>query len=413
MPASVWNPGSAFASADILFNATDPYPSQTVGLALQSRGISVKDFPFNAKGDGVTDDTAAIKLAISFLATFGYSFLFFPPGNYRISDKLDLLTSGVTLLGAGRGCVKIIQNNLAAKILNVTANFTEIAGLTFEYNGTPVSGATAYYTVGSFNHLHNFYIQNCYVGVEVDQGVANQVYRFDLRNYVNIGVFAHDLNDLILSHFIMDADTASGLLGGIRLQNKTEAVMISHGDIIRGTYSFTTAATTYALGVRPAYNTFVDVFCDSASSGALVEKSVATDFTDCWFSNRPSSGCIVQTSEDITFKGGKFINNAQHGLVIGAGSVRTKVIGATFAGNSTATANTYSGILVDAGVSDFTILGNTLGGTLGFGTQRHGIIVATGASDRYSIAYNQVSGNGTSGVSDGGTGVNKSVVANF
>lgn len=413
MPASIWNPNSQFASADILFDVTALYPEKSVGLALQSRGISVKDFPFNAKGDGVTDDTAAIKLAISYLAIFGYSFLLFPPGNYRISDDLDIPTSGVTLLGAGRGCVKIIQNNLAAKILNVTANFTEVAGITFEYNGTPVVGATAYYTSGGFNHLHNFFIENCYTGVEVTQGVANQVYRFDLRNYVNIGVFAHDLNDLILSHFIMDADTASGLLGGIRLQDKAEAVMVSHGDIIRGTYSITTDASSYALGVRPAYNTFLDVFSDSASSGTLIERSVVTEFAECWFSNRPSSGCTVQNSEAITFNGGKFINNAQHGLVIGTGSVRTKVLGATFSGNSTAAANTYSGISVAAGVSDFTIVGNTLGGSLGFGTQRHGIVVAAGASDRYSIAHNQVSGNGTSGVSDGGTGVNKSVIANF
>ena len=57
--------------------------------------ISVKDF--GAKGDGVTDDTAAIKLALS----SGSATIFFPAGYYIISDTL-IPQNNQTLLGAGR-----------------------------------------------------------------------------------------------------------------------------------------------------------------------------------------------------------------------------------------------------------------------------------------------------------------------
>jgi hypothetical protein len=59
------------------------------------------------------------------------------------------------------------------------------------------------------------------------------------------------------------------------------------------------------------------------------------------------------------------------------------------------------------------ITGCTLGGSLGFGTQRYGVNVVAGASDRYIVADNLVSGNGTGGISDNGTGVNKRVANNY
>jgi polygalacturonase len=77
--------------------------------------LSVRDF--GAKGDGVTDDTAAIRNAIHALSSrsslfFGYRMgtgaLYFPEGVYRItesgllSDTGGFLQSGMTLRGAGK-----------------------------------------------------------------------------------------------------------------------------------------------------------------------------------------------------------------------------------------------------------------------------------------------------------------------
>jgi Right handed beta helix region len=75
------------------------------------------------------------------------------------------------------------------------------------------------------------------------------------------------------------------------------------------------------------------------------------------------------------------------------------------------------GIYVGPGVSDFIIQGCRLTNTYAItglaGTQTYGVYVATGASDRYIVADNLVSGNVSGGVSDNGSGGNKRVANNY
>ena len=50
--------------------------------------VNVKDAPYNAKGDGVTDDTTAIQKALSKYAN-GNKIIYLPKGTYLVSDKLE------------------------------------------------------------------------------------------------------------------------------------------------------------------------------------------------------------------------------------------------------------------------------------------------------------------------------------
>ena len=65
----------------------------------QNREINVKT-DFGAKGDGLTDDLAAINAAISAVSADGGGTLYFPIGVYGISSKI-ILKRGVRLKGAG------------------------------------------------------------------------------------------------------------------------------------------------------------------------------------------------------------------------------------------------------------------------------------------------------------------------
>jgi len=60
--------------------------------------ISVKDAPYNAKGDGVTDDRAAIQAALDAAQAAGGATVFFPAGTYIVSrnggNPYSLLMSG-------------------------------------------------------------------------------------------------------------------------------------------------------------------------------------------------------------------------------------------------------------------------------------------------------------------------------
>lgn len=66
-----------------------------VTASLLAQGASVKSSPFNAKGDGVTDDTAAFVAASAAGTT-----IFVPPGTYKIASNLTLTGAWQFPLGA-------------------------------------------------------------------------------------------------------------------------------------------------------------------------------------------------------------------------------------------------------------------------------------------------------------------------
>lgn len=70
----------------------------TVKAKLQER-VSVKDF--GATGDGVTDDTTAIQAAIDAMIAIGGGSVYFPDGEYFVSDPGLTLSSNITLFGNG------------------------------------------------------------------------------------------------------------------------------------------------------------------------------------------------------------------------------------------------------------------------------------------------------------------------
>jgi hypothetical protein len=72
----------------------------------RSDWINVKDL--GAKGDGTTDDTAAIQSAYDQMGSTGRNrVVYFPPGRYRITSTLTITgdTSGVYLVGHGRDTI--------------------------------------------------------------------------------------------------------------------------------------------------------------------------------------------------------------------------------------------------------------------------------------------------------------------
>jgi hypothetical protein len=379
--------------------------------------LSVKDKDFGAVGDGVADDTAAFNAAASALFAMGGGTLTIPAGRYKITSQITLASPySIQIQGAGRNSAIIVQTTADAGIFAFDCPLSGFCGLRLEYATTPTSGATAvqFGVAGLYGHGSDFLIANCYIGV-LTTGVATKLTQFDILDYESAGVLITANNDVFLSQFILNAgNTTRGALGGIRLEDKAEAVNATDGDILFGAYSMTTDAAVNSQGTRPAYNKFTNIYFDSSANGVSVNNSVEFDFLNCWFSNRPESGGTINNADGIRFNGGGAINCGKHGIVVGASATRVVFTGGFAArGNSTTLANGFDGIRFEAGASDFIVSGCTLGGSLGFGTQAYGVRVAAGASDRYVIADNLTTGNGTGGVLDGGAGVNKRVANNY
>jgi hypothetical protein len=118
---------------------------------------------FGAKGDGVTNDQAAIQAAINALPTLGGAVVF-PPGTYLISSTLTMPDKPVTICGSG-----------FATIIDLGANaisaFTIPNGLTVErrydiksiyVKGGNVAGQEAV-RYNDANNLGNVYLEGCQI----------------------------------------------------------------------------------------------------------------------------------------------------------------------------------------------------------------------------------------------------------
>jgi hypothetical protein len=108
--------------------------------------FNVKSAPFFAKGDSTSDDTAAIQSALTAAGNLGGGIVFFPVGNYQISQPLKL-PSFVTMQGISpdylqnetTGCIlRVISNGIMAGQAVVDVSNTvwgTIAQLKFEVAG--------------------------------------------------------------------------------------------------------------------------------------------------------------------------------------------------------------------------------------------------------------------------------------
>jgi len=94
---------SAWAQT-ILADATAP--ARRASLLAQKRGaIDVTEAPYNASGDGVTDDTTALQAAENAADANGLGKLYFPPGRYLVSATVDF--NDVSIYGAGADSVTV------------------------------------------------------------------------------------------------------------------------------------------------------------------------------------------------------------------------------------------------------------------------------------------------------------------
>lgn len=131
-------------------------------------GVSVADH--GAAGDGTTDDTSAILTAIGALS--GPGNVFFPPGNYLVSETgvssvaIAIAASGVRLIGAGSGASKITLDDAQdSHVISIASvNDVEIIGL--EIDGNRANQTTAGHGIriadASRTRIHDCHIHDCH-----------------------------------------------------------------------------------------------------------------------------------------------------------------------------------------------------------------------------------------------------------
>ena len=133
--------------------------------------VSVKDF--GAVGDGVTDDTAAIQAAIDYLSGIGGGELFFPKGEYAISNKI-IIAGGIHYIGTAGGASKIVKhsnfntNNPTGDVMWVSKGWDTATGYNGAANGviTDMSFDEGNHTLTygdaiALGHAANWVVERC------------------------------------------------------------------------------------------------------------------------------------------------------------------------------------------------------------------------------------------------------------
>lgn len=365
---------------------------------------------FGAKGDGVTDDTVAIQAALNLGGR-----LYFPKGTFVISNGLNVVVEGTSVVGAGRNSTVIKQTVANKAVFNTATAYTEYQSFTIEYATQGIEGGNGFNCSTFYNTWKDIKVLKAHIAWDFGQySNSNMLLNILAYNYTNIGVHIHDeaANVLVTNFFfVCDNTTTYGLLGAIRLFNQAEGNVFTNGQIYQGAYTLTTGADLFSISKRPAYNKFIGVYFDSAQFGTLVDRVVEFDFTNCWFSNRPSSGVYINQVDGVRFSGGGSVNNAAHGAIIEAAARKVVFNGFSVSGNGTLAANIYSGLKFAPGCSEFVVTNCTIGDTLGFGTQQYGIHIS-GASDNFNVSNNYLIGNATKNLLDTSTGTNKIISGN-
>lgn len=398
--------------------------------------INVKDF--GAKGDGVTDDTAALQAAIT---AAGNSTIRFPAGNYIKSAALTVATGFAPLLiGDGIGSTRIINNSSTAGGIifsNATSasmplgggiqNMTIDGGVSPTIAGSSGTGVAIECANDGFT-LSNLLIRGWGNGITSDQCfnsfTTNVTVLYNTFNAIIIGTRSgysagggNTFSDINLSNF-------GSLLGG----TPTGIQIVQSG----GEFWDNIDITSYSTGVHIApkasgqvsYQFFSSVLADTCTSlGWFIDASnsgssiVSTMCTNCWSGFNAGNGIEIQGAgvDDFRWVAGRIRENVNHGVEILSGN-RIAIQNSSIAANGRTTmAGTYNGINIAAGVSGFQITDNTIGNFASSSmAQGTGIYITAGTSNNVVIADNlsiAPAGGGVA-ISNNSTGTNVQISDN-
>ena len=135
---------------------------------LKTIHVNVKDEPYNAKGDGVTDDTQAIQQAIDDAGVSG-GLVYIPTGTYLITDTLVISNPYVEIEGAGMSSVLMLNTTGVSGIQIGVKDFenTKVYGTTIKNMRTAGEPHTAI----EINQAYETTIENVRITAATTYGI--------------------------------------------------------------------------------------------------------------------------------------------------------------------------------------------------------------------------------------------------
>lgn len=319
--------------------------------------ISVKDY--GAKGDGSTNDTAAIQAAANAL-TNGSAF-FFPAGNYIITSAITISNISFAMFGLGRGVSNIIQNGT-----NVNGFTISLNSLVFRVqfsDFTLVAGNNSTGTALSINRLAS--ASSSQTGPTIARceffGANTATCQWGTCIYLNYGWNAN-----IIECLIKGMDGANTCLG-IVCDNRGTAINFQRNLFysLDSAIEFTNAGTNFSEGWNVIANQIVacntgvnGVFGDNAplaqiignhmaclNAGIVAHSHPQIYITNNSFYRYPGAATWTGITLDQTSPQCMITSNGFYGFQSTQGGTATGIIGGS-ADGALITTNTFNDLLV-------------------------------------------------------------------
>lgn len=399
------------------------YVAQGTGTIARAMNAWLDDFP-NAKSagalaDNVSDDTLLLQAMINNAIADGESSLEFPAGTYKISDELTV-SSPLLLIGKGARRTVIRQTGAAKNGINF--NYASLAtgggviGMTIEagagfltggFQGQGSSGIGI--SVQNANDLfvcERFAVHNFATGVKV----AGCFYaNFDIFRILYCTTAGVILDRSVLTTGAGNTFRAGKISNfgftGTNTASMGIQLLSSGGEFFNviDVTSFNNAVVAQPpAGKQVLYPFFDTVLADTSDSDGWVfdatnDKVWSVQCVNCWAGYSTNGAGMVTKGanlDSVRWIGGRLRENGKEGWHHQSG-INCELVGTEVATNSKLTANTYDGILVDAGVSSWGVENCRIGNfASSLGGQANNIRIAAGASQAFRIIGNDLSNPG-------------------
>jgi hypothetical protein len=412
----VFNDGQGFQ----VFNSQG---NLKVGNGITGAFTIVNVMDYGAKGDGSTNDAAAIQAAINAAGAMGVSGrgvdVVFPSGVYAIGSTIAVPFNNVILRGSGWQSTVLYATFTTGDILQLGNGTTKsgcgLMNMSVWCNAARTTGASININAMNDCLVQNFVINNCFTGILVqgvsikvwiDQGEINNIHAAD---GLGISVINGAAGDTYIRAVIMSNSPASKPLSGIDIQQTghLEIINCNITSCVKGLYVHPTGTqlVNYLFIEHTLFDSCGSHGAHFYASGAATAKIQSVVAIDSWFSGTAIAGSGIEfgvlnsaIEDALSFIGCRILNNYNAGVTLGAGPVNISFTDCTFAGNGQQTTNTYNAIEIAAAASSILIEGCKIGqaGTAG-NQQKYAINWVAGASANVIIINNDCQPNGTVG----------------
>ncbi|MBR7929381.1 hypothetical protein [Burkholderia ambifaria] len=375
-----------------------------------------------------TDNTLNFQRLVNDIAAIGGGEIDLGAGGFFALKNL-VIPDGVRIYGRGRYRSGLVTLNVAGTgTLNggvfQVGNSSKLSEMTVS-SATPMTGGALVLLMGNLAEISDFQMTNYYTGIVAGtpslEVVGAKVADGNMFNpSLTLGgcaIIAANFGNMLIDS-VIGAGPASGIqpFGGLRVIN---------GDtLFSSRVNFTKHGAALLMDPAAGQNIYSAVFSDSDFDSAYGQASGqiapvgggvwGAKFSDCWFGLGNQDGLLITdagggTVDGVGLSNCEFPSNGACGLDVSGPNVMNVIVTGGWAAG-----NVLDGYRFTNGTTKFRLVGACGGPCSGRGPNGgYGARVIGGPSNRYIIESNDLTGNTTGALLDGGTGSSKIVGNNL